>query len=217
MVSVKVKWEFGETSGRIIEAGGPALLLAHGAGAGHDHPLMTGLATALSSLGFTVMTFNYPYTEAGRRHPDRTEKLLACHRAVLDWLTVRSGGVVLAGRSMGGRMATYLAAEGAPCLALALFAYPLHPLGRPDSLRAAHLAGITRPMLFVVGTRDEMCRMDLFDELVRPLPTVTTHLLEGADHGWRVKGRPYPELAAEAAAAVRAFVDGFAGHGPERP
>lgn len=214
---VSVKWEGGETSGRIIEAGEPALLLAHGAGAGQDHPLMTGLAAALHSEGFTVMTFNYPYTEAGRRRPDKTEALLACHRAVLDWLSTRSESVVLAGRSMGGRMATYLAAEGAPCLALALFAYPLHPLGRLDSLRAAHLPSITRPMLFVVGTRDEMCRMDLFDEHVRRLPTVTTHLLEGADHGWRVKGRPYSEVAAEAAGAVRAFVDGLAGAGSTRP
>ena len=89
--------------------------------------------------------------------------------------------MVLAGRSMGGRMGTYLAAAGEPALGLVLYAYPLHPPGKPENLRADHLPAITAPMLFFQGTRDSLNRMELFDRYVRPLPNVTVELLE-ADH-----------------------------------
>ncbi len=129
------------------------------------------LRDGLAGAGFPVLTFNYPYTEAGKKRPDTQAKLLECHRAVLAWFGAEvSERVVLAGRSMGGRMGTYLAAEGEPCDGLILFAYPLHPAGRPEKLRKDHLPEITQPMLFCVGTRDALSKMDLYDRWVRPLP-----------------------------------------------
>lgn len=90
---------------------------------------------------------------------------------------------------MGGRMASYLAAEGAPMAGLVLYAYPLHPPGKPERLRRDHLAAIRVPMLFFAGTRDALSRGDLFDRWVRPLPTATVILIEEGDHSFRVPKR----------------------------
>ena len=160
----------------------PGLLLAHGAGTNQDHPRLVELRDGLGRAGVTVLTFNYQYTEADRKRPDTQPVLLSTHRAARDYLAAEVGGrVVLAGRSMGGRMGTYLAAAGEPALGLVLYAYPLHPPGRPEKLRADHLPAISAPMLFFQGTRDPLSRMELFDRYVRPLPNATVELIE-ADH-----------------------------------
>ena len=157
-------------------------LLAHGAGTNQDHPRIVELRDGLARAGLSVLTFNYPYSEAGRKSPDAQALLLNAHRAARDFLADETGGpVVMAGRSMGGRMGTYLAAAGEPVRGLVLYAYPLHPPGKPDKLRVDHLPSITVPMLFFQGTRDPLSRMDLFDRYVRPLPNATIELLE-ADH-----------------------------------
>lgn len=133
-------------------------------------------------MGLTVMTFNYPYAEAGRSRPDPLDRLLAAHRQALDELGgTLPGEVILAGRSMGGRIGTYLAAEGLPVAGAVCYAYPLHPPGKPDKLRIEHLAQIRVPLLFFQGSRDALSRMDLFDQYVRPLPTATVIDLE-ANH-----------------------------------
>lgn len=191
MVLENVKIRVGEATvtGRLVRGGdrpddGPnqGLLLAHGAGTDQDHPGLVELRDGLGRAGLTVLTFNYLYTEAGRRGPDSQPRLLIAHRAARDFLASEVGGpVVLAGRSMGGRMGTYLAAAGEPALGLVLYAYPLHPPGRPDRLRADHLPAVRAPMLFFQGTRDPLSRMELFEQHVRPLPTATIELLE-ADH-----------------------------------
>ena len=168
------------------------MLLAHGAGTSQDHPRIVELRDGLARAGLSVLTFNYPYSEAGRKSPDPQPLLLSTHQAARDFLAAEVGGrVILAGRSMGGRMGTYLAAAGEPCLGLVLYAYPLHPPGRPDKLRADHLPAINEPMLFFQGTRDPLSQMELFDRHVRPLPHATVELLE-ADHslgGARNTGR----------------------------
>jgi len=191
---VTIEWRPGETvTGRMAGSGEPrfpAVLLAHGAGAGQDHPGVAGLRDRLAGSGFRVLTFNYPYMEAGKRGPDAQGKLLACHRAVLEWLRAEAGNdVVLAGRSMGGRMGTYLAAAGEDVRGLVLYAYPLHPAGKPDRLRIDHLSDITAPMLFFCGTRDPLARVDLIEAHLRPLPTATLELIEDADHSFRVPKR----------------------------
>ena len=136
-----------------------------------------------------MITFNYPYTEAGRRAPDRAPKLLACHRAVAEHARHRYGSSpILAGRSMGGRMATMLAAEGSDVAGIVCLAYPLHPAGKPDKLRIEHLPEITVPMLFFQGSRDALSRAELFDEHVRPLPNATVVDMDGADHSFRGRG-----------------------------
>lgn len=150
---------------------------------------MTALAQRLADEGLGVATFNYPYTEAGRKAPDRAPKLLACHRAVVAAMRERSpGGIVLGGRSMGGRMSTMLASEGEPALGVVCLAYPLHPSGRPERLRIDHLPAITVPMLLFQGSRDALSRGDLFDLHVRSLPTATVVDMDGADHSFRGKG-----------------------------
>ena len=158
------------------------LLLAHGAGTNQDNPRIVELRDGLARAGLSVLTFNYPYSEAGRKSPDAQPLLLTAHRAARDFLAGETGGpVVMAGRSMGGRMGTYLAAVGEPVRGLVLYAYPLHPPGKPEKLRADHLPAITAPMLFFQGTRDPLSRMELFDRYVRPLPNAKVELLE-ADH-----------------------------------
>ena len=193
LATVRVKWAPGRWT-TLWQAGDPGsrhtLILAHGAGAGAAHPLVAGLQEQLVSAGACCITFNYPFTEEGRRPPDRADRLLACHRAVAEW--VRSEiceKPVLAGRSMGGRMGTYLAADGDPVRALVLYAYPLHPPGRPDRLRSEHLSRISVPMLFFRGSRDAFATPEMFDREVRPLRSATVFDLEGLDHSFRGRGR----------------------------
>ncbi len=179
----RIKWSGGEVSAFLYGEEGIPFLLAHGAGTSQDHPRMVSLAEELAQRGLQVLTFNYPYTEAGRKSPDRQPLLLDCHRAARDHLAKIAGSeVVLGGRSMGGRMGTYLAAAQEPCRAVVLYAYPLHPPGSPDKLRIEHLLDITVPMLFLQGTKDALSRMDLFDLHIRPLPMARVEILEGASH-----------------------------------
>lgn len=192
-----VAWSGGTVTARVWERGTAdvGVLLAHGAGTGQDHPLVAGLAAALADTGLTVVTFNYPFTEAGKRRPDPPARLLEVHAAVLQWTIgeVRPR-VVMGGRSMGGRMATMLAAEGAVAEGLVLYAYPLHPAGRPERLRVEHLPAIRVPMLFFQGSRDALSTPDLFDRHVRSLPGATVVDLEGADHSFRIAGTGRDEL-----------------------
>lgn len=198
---VSIAWPGGVVGGRLAGAGPEGILLAHGAGTNQDHPSLVALRDRLADAGHLVMTFNYPYSEAGRRSPDRRERLLECHRAAAEQLREQVTTLVLAGRSMGGRMATYLVADGLPASGLVLCAYPLHPAGKPDRLRADHLGDVGAPMLFFQGTKDPLSRMDLFDTLIRPLPGVEVEIMEGAGHslaggGWA------PESSVEHIAAV---------------
>lgn len=173
----------------MVHGSGPVgILLAHGAGTDQEHPSMAGLRSGLAGGGHTVMTFNYPYTERGSKRPDNQDRLVTCHRAAADVLAARVDGLFLAGRSMGGRMGTYLAAEGYPNDGLILYAYPLHPAGKPEKLRVSQFPDITQPMLFLQGSNDALSRMDLFDQHIAPLPNVEVEMLEGAGHGYRGGG-----------------------------
>lgn len=168
--------------------------IAHGAGAGMNHPFMTGAAEGLASGGVSVLRFNFPYMEARRRAPDPPPVLMDAWKAVLRHSLARSNGlpVVVGGKSLGGRIASMLAAaqrrefSGA---ALIFFGYPLHAVGRTDHLRDSHLSGISRPMLFIQGTRDRLARLDLIEEVVKRLhPLARLHLVVGGDHSFRVQG-----------------------------
>src|SRR3954465_5921839 len=141
-------------------AANAALILGHGAGAGQRSAFMVDFAHALSLLGIDVVTFNFLYTEQGRRIPDRAPALESCYRSVIDavYAGVPSArrALFVGGKSMGGRIASQVAAAD-PQLRLSglvLLGYPLHPPGRPTQRRDKHLAAIGRPMLFVQGTRD---------------------------------------------------------------
>ena len=206
-VSHLVAWSGGEVTARVRGAGDRVVLLAHGAGTDQDHTLVVSLAEGLASRGLVTVTFNYPYTEAGRRAPDRAPKLLACHRDVAAWIRDAHGpDVVFAGRSMGGRMASMLAAEGESMIGLVLYAYPLHPAGKPDRLRAEHLSAIEVPMLFFQGTRDALASSDLFDRHIRSLPRADVREIEGADHSWRVRGRTLEDVVGDVVDASATWI-----------
>lgn len=133
-----------------------ALLLAHGAGGGSEHPTFLALEQTLSPLPLCRMEF--PYRREGRRAPDRAPKLIAAVREEAGALAEREGvdpsTIVLGGRSMGGRMCSMAIAEGLPAAGLVLLSYPLHPPKKPETLRVEHLPSITVPTLVVHGTRD---------------------------------------------------------------
>lgn len=186
--AVTVEWSGGRVTAVIEGTSGDGVLLAHGAGTDQDHPSIAGIRSGLAAGGLRVMSFNYPYTERGAKRPDRTETLLDSHRAAADLLASDVERMFLAGRSMGGRMGTYLVAEGYPASGLVLYAYPLHPAGKPEKLRIEQFASIETPMLFFQGSNDALSRMDLFERHIRPLPNATVVVLEGAGHGYRGGG-----------------------------
>jgi len=192
MRRIVIEWEEDRTvEGRLVEGDRlPAILLAHGAGVGQEHPLIASLRDGLASHGHPVVTFEYPYMAEGRRRPDRTPTLMAAHRAALTWVRDNvTDRVILAGRSMGGRIASMLAAEGGPSEALICYSYPLHPPGRLDKVRAEHLWRVEVPMLFFVGGRDAFAKKDLVDDYLRPLPRAKVEVMKAADHSLKVLKR----------------------------
>jgi len=166
------------------------LILAHGAGAGQRHPFMLSFAHALAARRVDVVTFNFLYTEQGRRLPDRGPALEACYRRVVAVVAERVDSarrhLFIGGKSMGGRIATQIAVDASlPIRGLVLLGYPLHPPGRPDKRRDAHLSAIARPMLFVQGSRDTFGTPAELTPILRPLtPRPVLHIVEGGDHSF---------------------------------
>lgn len=185
---VTITWDDGQVTGILTGRGTNGVVLAHGAGTDQEHPSMTALRDGLAAGGLRVLTFNYPYTERGSKSPDRQEKLIPCHRAAADLLSNEVDQIYLTGRSMGGRIGTYLVAEGYPASGLVLYAYPLHPAGKRDKLRIDQFDQIDVPMLFFQGTNDALSNMDLFNRHIAPLPTAEVVFLEDAGHGYRGGG-----------------------------
>ncbi len=207
VTTVRLPWSPGREVGASVhgEPGGPVLVFAHGAGTDRAHPLVAGTAAGVAAAGITVVTFDYPYRAEGRRWPpDRADVLLESHRAVLDWCREELGSPPVAGgRSMGGRIASMLAARGAPCVALVCHAYPLHPVRRPDRPRSGHLGDVGVPMLFVRGTADAMATAPVFDREVRSLPRAEVADLDGVDHSFDGPGGRSGAVAAAVEATVR--------------
>jgi uncharacterized protein len=206
---VEIPWPGGVVSGRFSGDGPDGLLLAHGAGTTQDHPFLVRLRDGLAEAGHTVLTFNYPYSEKGSRRPDPQQRLVDCHRAAADFLAPNVERLFLAGRSMGGRMGTYLAADGYPAAGLVLYAYPLHPPGRPEKLRVEHLASIEIPMLFFQGTNDALSRMDLFRVHIGGLPNVTVEVLEGATHATKGGGWTESTMADRLIGQTAGWIEGL--------
>jgi predicted alpha/beta-hydrolase family hydrolase len=169
------------------------LILGHGAGAGQLSPFLVSFARALSAQGLDIVTFNFPYTEQRRRVPDRRPVLDACYEAII--LNVRRhlesarAALFIGGKSMGGRIATHVAAadQDLPVAGLVLLGYPLHPPGKPTETRDAHLGDVRRPMLIVQGSRDTFGTPAEFDSLMGRLsPAPTLHVVEGGDHSFKI-------------------------------
>jgi hypothetical protein len=183
------------------------LVLSHGAGAGMRHAFMEALAAALAERGVATFRYLLPYTEAGRRRPDREPVLRATVAAAVRAARERADDLPLlaGGKSMGGRTTSRAAAiDGLPGVrGLAFFGFPLHPPGKPSTERADHLADVELPMLFLQGERDAFGGMDLVEPLVERLgPRATLRVVAGADHGFHVpkrSGRTDGEVLAELA------------------
>ncbi len=166
---------------------GVGLLLAPGASADSSHNALVAIDEAASALGATVARMDFPYVLAGRKAPDREPVLLAAVEEAAKGVRVKPGRLALGGRSMGGRMCSMAVAEGrVAALALVLVSYPLHPPGRPDKLRTAHLPAVTVPCLFVSGTRDAFGTPAELEAATTAIPAPVTHVwLEGKDHSLR--------------------------------
>ena len=176
-----------------------ALVLAHGAGAGQKSPWMVKAAQALAGRGIACATFDFPYITAGRKVPDRAPVLEAHWRTVLDEArgAFTSLPLFIGGKSMGGRMASHVAAQGvAGVSGLVFFGYPLHPPGRPDQRRDAHLPQIAEPMLFVQGASDTFGSAAEMMTLLPSLQHATLHLIPGGDHSFKVPGGAKAQPAA---------------------
>jgi predicted alpha/beta-hydrolase family hydrolase len=187
-----------------------ALVVAHGAGSGMDHPFIVGFARAVNDLGVATLRFNFPYMEAGRRSPDPAGTAVASYVAAFDAATDRAGSkpVAVGGKSYGGRIASMAVAEGMPAAGLVFLAYPLHPPGKPERIRDEHLYGISVPMLFVQGTHDAFAQPDLLAGVLDRLGARAELVaVEGGDHGFKVAGgqRDPNRIGASLAAPVAAF------------
>lgn len=191
--------------------GGAAVVLAPGAGTSMNSPLLVSVAEGLAARGHAVLRFNFAYHERGSKRPDPQKKLLAAYRAAADALRAKHDRrLVLGGKSMGGRMASLLAAEGYACDGLVFLGYPLHPAGKPSQLRDAHLPDVRAPMLFVQGTRDPLCDLALLRPVLARLDgRATLHEIQGGDHSFEVRksdGRSPESVLAEVIDAAGGWI-----------
>lgn len=202
-------------------ADGPrtAVILAHGAGNDMTSAFLSAVHEGLAACGYVTVKFNFPYKESGRRAPDPAPVLERCYAHVLDAIRndeqIGARRIVIGGKSLGGRMASHLAAQGANVAGLIFLGYPLHPPGKVDRLRTAHLDKIRAPMLFFAGTRDPLCTLDLLKATLQRLPATTQlHVIEGGDHSFKVLkklGRSEREIWDEIIATSAQWVAQLAG------
>lgn len=193
----------------------PLVVLAHGAGAPYTSPFMAETTRGLVKRGLCVVRFHFPYMEAAQREgrtkpPDPQKRLIATWRAMLERaLRLRGHGpLVLAGKSMGGRMASMLLADGgAPDARGAVYlGYPLHPPKQPEKMRADHLPRVPVPQLFVQGEKDALCDPKRLRAVLARIPSARHLEIEGADHSL-ARSRKDPMAGAERwLDAVAAFV-----------
>jgi predicted alpha/beta-hydrolase family hydrolase len=168
-----------------------ALVLAHGAGAGQKSAWMVKTAQALAGRGISCATFDFPYITAGRKVPDRAPVLEGHWRTMLEEARATFAGlpIFIGGKSMGGRIASHIASQGTAGIAgLIFFGYPLHPPGRPEQRRDAHLPAIKEPMLFIQGSADTFGNEAEMTALMPSLQRATLHVIRGGDHSFKVPG-----------------------------
>jgi predicted alpha/beta-hydrolase family hydrolase len=190
-------------------------VLAHGAGAGMRHAFMQAMAEALYERGIATLRYQFPYTEAGRKRPDRPPALLATVRAAVAEASRRARGlpVFAGGKSMGGRMTSMAAAaEPLPGVSGLIFlGYPLHPPGKEGTTRADHLDDVGIPSLFVQGTRDKLANLDLLRPVLQRVgPRAELYVVDGGDHSLHVlkrSGRTDDQVREEVADHIAAWID----------
>jgi len=170
-----------------------SVIVAHGAGNDREHPLIVTMAEGLAEAGFLTLRFNFPYREKGRRAPDPQDTLILTWQSVYRFLKAHpvygAGQVVAAGKSMGGRVASQMTANGLlPASHLIFLGYPLHPPGKKERMRDSHLYHIRIPMLFFVGTKDPLCDLtQLRSVLGRVEGPADIETIEGGEHSFRLR------------------------------
>lgn len=169
-----------------------ALILAHGAGGGQLSSFMVRAASELTARGVAVATFDFPYMAAGRGVPDKPAVLEAHWRGVIDEgrrrIELAGLPLFIGGKSMGGRIASQVAAAGVDGIAgLVYFGYPLHPPGRPEQRRDAHLPSIREPMLFIQGTRDQFGTAEEIRALLPRLAAAELFDVADGDHSFKTR------------------------------
>jgi predicted alpha/beta-hydrolase family hydrolase len=185
---------------------------AHGAGGNMADKSMIAVTRALAARGLSTVRFNFLYKEKRSSRPDPMPKLKDTTTAVVERARaeLEPRTLIIGGRSMGGRAASMLAADGFDCSGLLLLAYPLHPPGNPDQLRDAHLPSIRVPVLCVNGTRDPFCTPELMKRVLERVTTPWEMLwLDGADHSFHVlksSGKTDAQVMTEVADAAEKWV-----------
>ncbi|MEP7119702.1 MAG: alpha/beta family hydrolase [Byssovorax sp.] len=190
---------------------GDALILAHGAGTDMTAPLLVAVAEGLAARGVTVLRFNSLQKELGKKAPDTLAKFELAYQAAIAAMRARKPErLFLGGKSMGGRVASLLAAKGTASDGLVFLGYPLHPAGHPEKLRDAHLPQIKAPMLFVAGTRDALCDLALLRPVVARLKKrAAIHVVNGGDHSFdllKSAGRDRESVHAEIITAIHGWI-----------
>ncbi len=189
--TVQVSESIGRVSATTITSAKPksVLLLAHGAGAGMNHPFMTSLCTKLAEHSIASIRFNFAYMEKKSKRPDPpavAEKTVA---ALIEYAHQEFAELPLfvGGKSFGGRMSSQrLSKECPPYIkGIVFYGFPLHPAGAPAIDRAAHLSAIKIPMLFLQGSRDSLAELQLIKGVCKKLKTATLEVIEGADHSFK--------------------------------
>lgn len=186
------------------------VVLAHGAGADMHHPFVSYFHEAIARAGWTSVKFNFLYKEQGRRAPDPPGKLESTFIRVVDFVRrdagLNPGRLFLAGKSMGGRIASQIVAGGEAADGLVFLGYPLHAPNRFEKLRSEHLARIGCPMLFVEGTHDPFCNLDLLSATLRNVSApAEVYRIEGGNHDFRVPkklGKAREEIWEEVAGVI---------------
>lgn len=209
MKNLSIETPVGPVDARLVDADESiaVLVLAHGAGAGIDHPWMVAMQDALVSSGFTTIAFNYAYTTEGRKAPDRLPKLLTVHEAVVAWVAAERGRPIVAGKSMGGRVGGHIAADGkAKVQGVVYLGYPLVAMGKTEPRDTSHLDAVEVPQLWVSGTRDRMGPWDMISALAGRVPSGTAVPVETGDHSFKplkASGLTLDEVIPQVAASTR--------------
>jgi predicted alpha/beta-hydrolase family hydrolase len=170
------------------------LVLAHGANNNMDQPLIAGLHERLAREGLVTVRFNFPYAEEGRKRPDSDEAMEGVFRLVLEYV---------------GGLAAQLVAQDVGANGLIFLGYPLHPPGKPERLRDKPLYLLPCPALFVEGSRDPFCRLDLLGQVLSQMPVRTDlHLIPGVGHSFEPPGgRMAPEIIEETSRVILGWLD----------
>jgi predicted alpha/beta-hydrolase family hydrolase len=214
--TVEIATPVGDVTGvieRPTRVTGPAILLAHGAGLGQGHPWMSTMRHALVTAGHAVMTFDYLYTAQGRKPPDRLNKLMDVHEAAASSFEAAEGSIILAGKSMGGRVGSHLVAEGrCNALGLVYLGYPLVAMGKTEPRDTGHLVAIGAPQLFITGTRDKMGPEQLIVEVAGSVPAGTVEFVETGDHSLvplKKTGKSIDHSVMQSVAAIDAWISNW--------